>query len=215
MSTCLEAMRLLVQPVSSPPTCPAYSHQPAHPVLQLQEYGYLPCALMQLSTLGVQGLPCGPLALCPCCSIAGSDYPLHINIDFNFNLTHLSSCGSSSARQPPPNQQLFLPGTDVEQLLQAGGSAAAAAEAERAPTLTQHEGLGARLTRFAHLPESLPALLPHRPPPLHKQFCPDVALAGASSTCTQLVTLIAEMATQYDITGVGSIMCRHSVVAQL
>ena len=31
----------------------------------------------------------------------------------------------------------------------------------------------------------------------------------------QLVTLIADMSTQYDITGVGSTMCRHSVVAQL
>ena len=156
-------MSLLVQPVSSPPWCPTYSHQPAHTVLQLQEYGYLQCALMQLSTLGVQGLPRGPLALCPCCSVAGPDCPLHINIDFNFNLTHLSSCGSSSVRQLPPNQQLFLPTADVEQLLQAGGSAAAAAEAERACSeFDAARELGRTSDKVCPpvcLPPSLPALL--------------------------------------------------------
>lgn len=99
----------------------------------LQEYGYLMCTLMLLSSLGVAGLPEGPLAACPPCAGSNVDRPLHsINIDFCFGLPHFAQCGTASVKQPPPNHQLFLRGPHVQEMLQAGGGAAAAAEAERA-----------------------------------------------------------------------------------
>eukprot|EP00887_Chlorella_sp_A99_P005668 scaffold1.g5668.t1 len=99
----------------------------------LMEYGYLMCTLMVLANLGVQGLPSGPLAGCPPCAGAGHDRPLHsINIDFCYTLQHLARCGTASVQQLPPNQQLFMRGEHAGQLLQGGGSAEAAAEADRA-----------------------------------------------------------------------------------
>ena len=91
------------------------------------------CTLMVLANLGVDSLPAGPLAGCPACAGACCDRPLHsINIDFCYSLQHLARCGTAAVQQLPPNQQLFMRGEHVGQLLQGGGSAAAAAEAERA-----------------------------------------------------------------------------------
>jgi hypothetical protein len=80
----------------------------------LQEYAYLMCALMLLAKLGVSGVPDGPLATCPACAKAGS---VQLMIDFNFGLSHLDKCGSSSVRRPPPNQLLFVQDSQMEELL--------------------------------------------------------------------------------------------------
>ena len=87
-----------------PPTLPLNSTLLLHPGLTLptlpcvQEYCYLKCAVMQVANLGVQGIPTGPLAGCPCCAIARS---VDIKIDFNFGLSHLSRCASSDVQLEP------------------------------------------------------------------------------------------------------------------
>ncbi|PSC71951.1 Tcr1 transposon ORF2 [Micractinium conductrix] len=88
---------------------------------------------MNLSNLGVAGIPTGPLSRCPCC-FSGS---LHINADFCFGLCHFARCGTASVKLQPPNSQLFLQGKGTSQLVQqastpSGAAAAAQAEADRA-----------------------------------------------------------------------------------
>lgn len=84
---------------------------------------------MDLSSLGVAGLPAGPLARCPCC-YRGS---VHINADFCFGLCHFARCGTASVELQPPNTQLFLHSQTAAELVRQAnnrGSAAAAAQAE-------------------------------------------------------------------------------------
>lgn len=120
-----------------PPTLPLNSTLLLHPGLTLptlpcvQEYCYLKCAVMQVANLGVQGIPTGPLAGCPCCATARS---IDIDIDIDFGLGHLSLCASSDVLLEPPNQRLSLRVEEVGRLLSdvirsASGTAAAVDDA--------------------------------------------------------------------------------------
>lgn len=98
---------------------------------QVQEYGYLMCALMQLAALGVQGAPTGPLSGCPCCHGAQG---IHINVDFCFQLCHLQRCGTSGVQLAPPNQQLYIDNAAAQALLSSTSSSPAdAAEGGSVP----------------------------------------------------------------------------------
>ena len=113
---------------------------------------------MNLSNLGVAGIPTGPLSRCPCC-FSGS---LHINADFCFGLCHFARCGTASVRLQPPNSQLFLQGQETSQLVQqastpSGAAAAAQAEADRACSDFNAASVMARTSEKVR---------PPRPPPL-------------------------------------------------
>ena len=129
-----------------------------HLHLPLCRSGYVDCQLMNLSNLGVAGIPTGPLSRCPCC-FSGS---LHINADFCFGLCHFARCGTASVKLQPPNSQLFLQGKGTSQLVQqastpSGAAAAAQAEADRACSDFNAASVMARTSEKVR---------PPRPPPL-------------------------------------------------
>ena len=86
--------------------------------------------LMDLSSLGVQGIPTGHLSRCPCCARAHA-LGLHINVDVCFGLCHFARCSSADVQLRPPNAQLFLASPAAQALVrQASGSTAGAGQAE-------------------------------------------------------------------------------------
>jgi hypothetical protein len=113
------SLAALCLPVSLTTACLLFLRLP-----DVQEFGYLMCAILSLVSLGVEGVPSGPLAVCPCCSSEGA--AVHMNFDFNYSLSHLAHCGTASVQQQPPNSELFLQGAQLAELLKDSTSGATA-----------------------------------------------------------------------------------------
>lgn len=165
-----------------------------------QEYGYLKCALMQLPTLGVQDSAVRPLSACAACDGAAG---VHINVDFNFSLSHFARCGTSDVRLSPPNSLHFLRGGVVDDHLLVSGGAAAAAPTDT-PACSDFDAarvLGRTSQSVRGCRACTLSVWCFRPAGL---WC--CAARGPSN-------LFLHYPSQHDITAVGVTMCRHSVVA--